>query len=90
MAGDNNKQQGRDRQSHTMDGLDVGSDLVDELRQLLQVHGGAIPGVLHILNALQHQHSNESGTVGLQSSWELAVMDSACASSEGQPSDQPG
>lgn len=40
-----------------MDGLDVGSDLVNERRQLLKVHGGPVPGVLHILNALQYQRS---------------------------------
>ena len=43
-----------------MDGLDVGSDLVDERRQLLKVHGGPVPGVLHILNALQCQRSTLS------------------------------
>ncbi len=40
----------------TMDGLDVASDLINELRELLQVHCGTVLGVLHILDALQ-QHA---------------------------------
>ena len=39
---------------HTMDGLDVAPDLINELGELLQVHCGTILCVLHILNAL-HQ-----------------------------------
>ena len=46
--------------SRTVDGLNVGSDLVNELRQLLKVHGGPIPGVLHILDALQCQRGRTS------------------------------
>ena len=40
-----------------MDGVDIASDLINELRQLLQVHRGAILCVLYILNALQHNNT---------------------------------
>lgn len=36
-----------------MDGVNVASDLINKLRQLLQVHCGAILCVLYILNALR-------------------------------------
>ncbi len=69
---------------HTMDGLDVASDLVDELRKLLQVHCGPVLGVLHILNALQ-QHTLE---LSLTLLWQMlpdhysslsAELDCTCA-----------
>ena len=40
---------------HTMDGLNVASDLINELRELLQMHRGTVLCILHILNALQQQ-----------------------------------
>ena len=44
-----------------MDSLNVASDLIDELRQLLEMHCGPILCVLHILNSLQ-QVTNLSQT----------------------------
>lgn len=41
----------------TMNGLNVASDLINELRELLQMHRGTILGILHILNALQAAHA---------------------------------